>query len=42
MKLKAQYLQGAVWLILLAGCGTTTVKTDYAAYFKPFIGSGGH
>jgi len=42
MKLKAQYLQGAVWLILLAGCGTTTVKTDYAAYVNPFIGTGGH
>lgn len=42
MKFKPQYLQGVICLMLLAGCGTTAVKTDYAAYVNPFIGTGGH
>lgn len=42
MKTRNQYLQGAICMMLLAGCGTVAVQKDHADYVNPFIGTGGH
>lgn len=42
MKPISHWLQGCIYLLLLAACSTPAPQKEYADYVNPFIGTGGH